>query len=297
MKNRLGRMAAFGNQKGGVGKSTTCINTGAALARLGRRVCLVDVDPNRGLSKYFSVPEDVYYTSFDLFTGGCEAREGLLEKEFDGVLNGEDAQIELPQNLAIIPGSRELEGLAQASHREGEPPQLLFSNAMSELRNEFDYVFVDTAPNLTYSTVIAYNTVPWFVLTAIPGKTAIDSLADAVNDLIEVKKYGADCRLLGVILTQVDIRTRLSRSIVDFVREEFVAQLPNGEEATLHFGNYISKAIAVDEAPFMAQSIFDYQSNSKACAEYEALAEEMERRFEEFECIFNDDEIRQVSNQ
>ncbi len=296
-------MVAFGNQKGGVGKSTTCINVGAALARQGRRVCLVDVDPNRGLSKYFSVPEDAYYSSFDLFAGNCEAKEAILESEFEGVLNGQSTKLEIPDNLAIIPGSRELEGLQGEAERNANlRPEQLFSETMRELAGEFDYVLVDTAPNLTYSTVIAYNTVPWFILTAIPGKTAIDSLTDAVSDLIEVKRYGANCRLLGVTLTQIDMRTKLSRSIVEFVREEFIAQLPDGRGVSLHFENYISKAIAVDEAPFLAKTIFDYQVNCKACAEYEALAEEMERRFDEFENIFGLVEtgkttVRQVVNE
>lgn len=287
MATPLGRMAAFGNQKGGVGKSTTCINAGAALARQGRKVCLVDVDPNRGLSKYFSVPDEGYYSSFELFTGACSAKDALLVDEFDGVLNGEETKIKLPENLAVVPSSRELEGLQQhAEKSRGLRPEQLFSAAMDELTAEFDYVFVDTAPNLTRSTVIAYNTVPWFVLTATPGKTAIDSLTDAVSDLIEVKKYGAAGRLLGVALTLIDMRTKLSRSIVDFVRDEFIADLPDGKKVSLQFENFISKAIAVDEAPFVAQTIFDYQPNCKACAEYEALAEEMEKRFDKFESMF-----------
>jgi chromosome partitioning protein len=96
-------------------------------------------------------------------------------------------------------------------------PEKNFAQALSDLAAEFDYVFVDTAPNLTTPTVIAYNTVPWFILTARPGKTAMDSLSDAVQDLLQVKEFGAEGRLLGVVLTEVDIRTRLSKEIVQFV--------------------------------------------------------------------------------
>jgi chromosome partitioning protein len=291
MASKMGRIAAFANQKGGCGKTTTCINVGAALARQGKRVCLVDVDNNRGLTRTFSIPEEAYYSTFDLLTGAARVGDCLIEQEFDGILNGKAARIGLPERLAIIPSSRELETLVDRSRGgANQRPELTFAVAMQELASRFDYVFVDTAPNLTFPTVIAYNTVPWFILVAKAGKTAIDSLSDAVNDLIEVKRYGAAGRLLGVALTEIDMRTKLSRSMVEFVASDFVAELPNGQSIALYFENFISRAIAVEEAPYAAKTIFDYQGNSRACAEYEALAEELENRFDQFERIFEVDE-------
>ena len=82
------------------------------------------------------------------------------------------------------------------------------------------------------------------------------------------------------------MRTKLSRSVIDFIREDFVAELPNGEKFPLHFNTNISRAIAVEEAPYAAQTIFDYQSNSKTCAEYEELAEEVIARFYKLERTF-----------
>ena len=122
------------------------------------------------------------------------------------MLNGEETKISLPENFSIIPSSRELETLADLARSNPElKPEKLFKKALTELSEQFDYVFIDTAPNLTYPTVIAYNTVPWFLLVSKAGKTAIDSLTDAVNDLLEVKKHGAAGRLLGVCLTEVDM--------------------------------------------------------------------------------------------
>lgn len=198
MAETLGKLIAFGNQKGGVGKTTTTINVAAALARKGRSVCLVDVDNNRGLTRSFSVPEETYRSTFEIFTGRARASECLLQGEFQTVLNGEEAVVHLPERFAIIPASRSLESLDQVvSKQRGIHPEINFERALKELTTAFDYVFVDTAPNLTTPTVIAYNTVPWFVLTARPGKTAMDSLSDAVQDLLQVKEFGADGRLLG----------------------------------------------------------------------------------------------------
>lgn len=283
----LGKLIAFGNQKGGVGKTTTTINVAAALARKGRSVCLVDVDNNRGLTRTFSVPEETFRSSFDIFTGQATARECILTGEFPAVLNGAEAVVHLPENFAIIPASRSLESLDQVVAKHPRiRPERHFANALNELTDLFDYVFVDTAPNLTTPTVIAYNTVPWFILTARPGKTAMDSLSDAVQDLLQVKEFGAEGRLLGVVLTEVDIRTRLSKDIVQFVNEEFRATLENKTTVNLGFENHISKTIAIEEAPYAAQTIFDYRSNSRACAEYEALAEEIEVRLKKFEKLF-----------
>jgi chromosome partitioning protein len=220
----LGKLIAFGNQKGGVGKTTTTINVAAALARKGRSVCLVDVDNNRDLTRTFSVPEETLRSTFDIFTGQAEARECLLAGDFQTVLNGRETVVHLPERFAIIPASRSLESLDQVVSREPTiRPEKHFARALGDLTAMFDYIFVDTAPNLTTPTVIAYNTVPWFILTARPGKTAMDSLSDAVQDLLQVKEFGAEGRLLGVVLTEVDIRTRLSKDIVQFVDEEFQA--------------------------------------------------------------------------
>lgn len=283
----LGKLVAFGNQKGGVGKTTTTLNVAAALARTGRSVCLVDVDNNRGLTRTFSVPEETVQSTFDIFTGDASVRDCVLAGEFPSVLNGEQATVRLPERFAIVPASRSLERLDQliAKHPHIRPEKN-FSQALDELTSSFDYVFVDTAPNLTTPTVIAYNTVPWFVLTARPGKTAMDSLSDAVQDLLQVKQFGAEGRLLGVALTEVDIRTKLSKDIVQFVRDEFEATLDDNTVIKLGFENYISKTIAIEEAPYAAQTIFDYRANSRACAEYEALAEEIELRLHRFEKLF-----------
>jgi chromosome partitioning protein len=283
----LGRLIAFGNQKGGVGKTTTTINVAAALARKGRSVCLVDVDNNRGLTRTFSVPEEQFRSTFDIFTGQAEAAECLIKGEFPAVLNGSEAVVHLPERFAIVPASRSLESLDQVIARQPNiRPEKNFARALKDLTSSFDYVFVDTAPNLTTPTVIAYNTVPWFILTARPGKTAMDSLSDAVQDLLQVKEFGAEGRLLGVVLTEVDVRTRLSKDIVQFVDEEFRATLENKKTVKLGFQNHISKTIAIEEAPYAAQTIFDYRANSRACAEYEALAEEIETRLKSFESLF-----------
>src|SRR5262249_9666791 len=159
---------------------------------------------------------------FEIFTGQQRATDCLLTGEFQGLLNGQETVVRLPPDLAIIPSSRNLETLDQVIAKHANiRPQMNFVNALSELTAAFDYVFIDTAPNLTTPTVIAYNTVPWFVLTARPGKTAMDSLSDAVQDLLQVKQFGAAGRLLGVVLTEVDTRTRLSKDIIKFVDEEF----------------------------------------------------------------------------
>src|SRR5260370_8041440 len=130
----LGRLIAFGNQKGGVGKTTTTINVGAALARKGRSVCLVDVDNNRGLSRTFSVPEETFRSTFDIFTGQAKAGECLLSADFTTILNGEETVVHLPERLTIIPASRSLETLDQLLAKQPSiRPQKNFPRPLTHL--------------------------------------------------------------------------------------------------------------------------------------------------------------------
>src|SRR5262249_37141893 len=144
--------------------------------------------------------EGHYRSTYEIFIGQARALDSVMQGEFQGFLNGEETVIRLPERFAIIPASRSLERLDEVVlQSRGLRPEINFERALADLAASFDYVFVDTAPNLTRPTVIAYNTVPWFVLTARPGKTAMDSLSDAVQDLLHVKTLGAEGRLLGVV--------------------------------------------------------------------------------------------------
>ena len=166
----MGKTIAFGNQKGGVGKTTTTVNVAAALARKGRSVCVVDVDNNRGLTRTFSIPEGVFPSTFEIFTGREQAENCLLAGEFTGMLNGQETTIRLPENLAVIPSSRNLEALDQIVARDRQiAPQDNFLEALNALTARFDYVFVDTAPNLTTPTVIAYNVSVRLTPVELPG--------------------------------------------------------------------------------------------------------------------------------
>lgn len=265
---------AVGNQKGGVGKTTTTVNLAAALGTLGKRCLVIDLDSNCGATRCLGITPDSYQGSYEVLLGAEDPLAVALETD-------PDEGIELPLNVKLIPANRDLEraerDLAQM-HRMGNYRSCL-REPIRQIREsgEFDFVFLDTAPNIQAPTAAAYWAADWFILTATAELLAIQGMNDAMSDIREMQAgSNPNLQLLGVLLSCVSMRTRLGAEVVGWVEKAF------GNVGT--FGDFqtrISRAIAVPEAQKVGKTIIQTEPAHKVAEEYRQLAKEVLKRIKE----------------
>ena len=269
------RVIAVGNQKGGVGKTTTTLNLAAALGALGRKSLVIDLDANCGATRSLGVPPDSFQGIVEVMLGDEGPLDVVLETD-------PDEGVELPPNVSLITATRALERIdaplsMKPEYRHGDVKSCL-PGPMAQIveSGRWDYVFLDTAPNVMTPTSAADRGADWFILTATPERLAIEGLNDALEDIGIVRKsYNPNLKLLGVVLSCVNRRTRLATELVNWVGEKFAAAGEFGD-----FKTRISRSIAVAQAQNEGKTILQTEPAHKVTEEYRQLAREVMQRME-----------------
>ena len=181
------------NQKGGVGKSTNSINICAALGERGYRCLLIDLDATSGGTKALKVPTSGWVGTFELITGE--------EEPIGCIIDETEEEIALPRGVHLVPSSRKLNELdawlLNPDNRWANPLDLLIE-PLSKLKGEYDFIFLDTPPQITKTSLPAFKVADYVILTATPEKLAVDGLADALTDINNAQRAGnSDLQLLG----------------------------------------------------------------------------------------------------
>ena len=268
---RTTHVIAVGNQKGGVGKTTNTVQLAAALAEVGKRCLIFDLDMNHGATRHFGVPPESYLGTFEVLSG--------MEEPLDVVVDDEDDEIELPPNLHLIPARRNLENIDETLRSKNKffVPRDVLMEPLEKLRGHYDYIFLDTAPNATTPTVAAYWAADWFLLTVLPEHFAIEGLGDALRDIEDAQKGGNTLELLGVIVSGQQKRPKIMKALTQFIEEQF--SLGNGK--SLKFETEISRSVVVSNAQAEGKTIFQTEPRHKVTEEYRSLARELEARIAE----------------
>lgn len=244
---------AVTNQKGGVGKTTTCINLAAALAEMGRKVLLVDLDPQGNASTGLGHDEDARGgTSYDLFL----AR-----------LRTEDVRPSGVANIDLVPASRDLSGLD--TELAGDRDRLRrLDMAMRDL-DRWDVVLYDCPPSLGLLTLSALVAAEAVLIPLQAEYFALEGLSQILRTVKEVRsRANPDLRIAGVLLTMTDHRNNLSRQVEADVR----ATLPG-----LVFETMVPRNVRLSEAPSHGQPVLAYDTASRGSRAYRALGREVER--------------------
>lgn len=268
-QERSTRVILVGNQKGGVGKTTNTVHIAAALAERGRLCLIWDLDMNCNATKQFDVPPESFLGTFEVLIGAEKAADVILRP-------GEVERVDLPPNVHLIPSKRKLEAIGQvlAERDKFQAPQDILLEPIRTLRGHYDYILLDTAPNATVPTVAAYKAADFIILSALPEPWAVEGLADAMRDIQAAQRRGNDnLKLLGVVVSSVDKRTRLATALADYVETAFGAA---------KFRTTISRSTVVPAAQKERRTVFQTDPSHPVAQQYRNLAQEIEVRVAEF---------------
>jgi len=257
------RIIAFMNQKGGVGKTTTTANLAAALAEQGKKVCMIDLDPQAHLTINYGLNPSPELTSlYQVLVDG----QGLLA-----------ALQNVGQNLALVPGSIDL-AAAEVELVNVPGRQTLLKNRLEAAKLEFDFILMDCPPSLGLLTVNALAVAQEVIIPMQPHFLALQGVGKLLETVALVShRVNPGLRVSGIVLTMFDSQTKLSNEVVSdlngFIQEAAGKNLPWSN--TRIFASRIRRNIKLAESPSFGQNILQYDSLSHGASDYRALAREV----------------------
>ena len=253
----VARIIAIANQKGGVGKSTTAVSLGAALADLGFRILVVDLDPQGNASTGIGIRhDDREVTSYDVIVAESPVTEAIVHSPIKG-LDAITSTIDL--------AGAEIELVSQFS-REGR-----LKRALEPVREgSYDFIFLDCPPSLGLITINALTAAEELIVPIQCEYYALEGLGQLLRNVSLVQQnINPELRLTGIVMTMFDPRTRLSEQVVDEVRRFF---------GDLVYDNIIPRTVRLSEAPGFGLPITAYDPKSKGAQSYRDLAREVALR-------------------
>ena len=253
----MGQIISIVNQKGGVGKTTTAVNLGAYLAAAGKRVLLVDVDPQANATSSLGVDrQSLPYSTYDVLLNGVSADQAV-------VLTRQVRLDLLPSATALAGAEVELVGQMAREYRLGR--------ALEPIADRYDYLFLDCPPSLGLLTINALVAARDGVLIPVQCEyLALEGLGHLIKTIYMVRdNLNPRLTIAGVVLTMYDARTNLSRQVVDEVRRFFPGHV---------FQTIIPRTVRLSEAPSYGETILSYAPDTAGALAYQALALEFMER-------------------
>lgn len=249
----MSRIIAVANQKGGVGKTTTAINLSSCLAEKGKKVLVIDMDPQGNTTSGLGVDKNALEnTIYEMIIGECQLEECLLENVFD--------------NLSLIPANVNLSG-AEIELMDIEGKEYIVRGQVYTIRDNYDFIIIDCPPSLSMLTVNAMTTADSVIVPIQCEYYALEGLSQLMHTITLVKKrLNPDLNMEGVVFTMYDARTNLSLQVVENVKNNLNQNI---------YKTIIPRNIRLAEAPSHGMPINLYDSKSAGSESYKLLAEEV----------------------
>lgn len=248
----MSKTIAVFNQKGGVGKTTTVVNLSACLADRGKKILMVDIDPQGNTTSGIGIDKnELKYTIYDALINSVEASQCIVETN--------------QENLYLLPSSVQLAG-AEIELTTLNERELKLKECINSVRDQFDFVFIDCPPSLGLLSINALSAVDSVLIPIQCEYYALEGVSQLMNTIKLVKKgLNPDLEVEGVVMSMFDGRTNLSIQVVDEVKKYFKGKV---------YTTMIPRNVRLAEAPSFGLSIIKYDEKSKGAEAYCELADE-----------------------
>lgn len=240
------------NQKGGVGKTTTAVNLSAAIGAKGKKLLLVDIDPQGNSTSGYGINKrEIKKSSYELLTGEITAEEAIISTEFEGI--------------DLIPANMNLAG-AELEIIDMKNRESILKNALATVWDNYDYIFLDCPPSLGLITLNALTASDTFLVPIQCEYYALEGLSQLISTARKIKQmYNPYLDLEGVLLTMYDGRLNLTQQVVAEVKRFFPRKV---------YSTTIPRNVRLSEAPSFGQPIMYFDKNSKGAVAYSSLCDE-----------------------
>ncbi len=254
----MGKIISVANQKGGVGKTTTTVNLSTILAKKGKKVLLIDADPQGNATSGLGVEKEAKFSTYDILVNDIELKEAV-----------QDTMI---KNLKVCPANMDLAGaeveLVSMMSREQRLKEKLDIE-----KEKFDYIFIDCPPSLGLITLNAFTASDSVLIPVQCEYFALEGLGQLLNTVNLVKKHlNKEIQIEGALLTMYDMRTNLSNQVVKEVKKYFENKV---------YKTVIPRNVRLSEAPSYGMPITEYDPRSKGAKSYTKFAKEFLKMNEE----------------
>lgn len=249
----MGYVIALANQKGGVGKTTTSVNLGACLADAGKKVLLIDLDPQGNATSGLGIDKkDIDESVYDVLINDVDLKKVILHSSHQGL----DI---VPTTIALSGAEVELTNLMARETR--------LKDAFGDVKDEYDYILIDCPPSLGLLTINAFTACDSILIPVQSEYYALEGLSQLLNTIKLVRKhFNSALKIEGVLLTMYDKRTNLGQQVNAEVKKYFGDQV---------YETIIPRNVRLSEASSHGQAIVDYDKRSTGAKVYQQLAKEV----------------------
>ncbi len=248
----LPKIIAVTNQKGGVGKTTTCAGLCGGLTKLGNKVLAIDLDPQGNLSFSLGVEVEDNFTIYDVMKGNCDIADAVIKGEICDVV---------PSNILLSGLELEMTGVGR---------EYVLREQLGYIKKNYDYIILDTPPALSVLTINAYTASDELVIPMLCEVLSLQGIAQLRQTIFAVKRYyNKQLIVRGILLNKYNPHYTLTKEV------EELAQMIAEQLDTTIFKSKISASVTIAEAPAHGESIITYSPKSRSAMEYMAFVKEL----------------------